>query len=256
MNLAVNARDAMPKGGKLLLKTSNVTLGPNLKKKNINVSPGEYVLLTVEDTGLGMSNEVKEHLFEPFFTTKESGKGTGLGLATCYGIIKQSGGHIAIHSELARGTCVEIYLPRVRERAEPLPEHEKLKQVQKTKAMVLVVEDEESVRNLSSHMLRALGYSVLEAGSPKEAREVIQKQNGKGVDLMLTDVVMPNESGKDLAEWVRKHSPQTKVLFMSGYSNEVVDSPGAEPMAFLQKPFTMASLNRKLMEVLGTLKDR
>jgi CheY-like chemotaxis protein len=251
LNLVVNSRDAMPHGGKLTIKTESIVLDEEYIWKYPGAKPGAYVMLMVSDTGSGMSPEVQSHLFEPFFTTKEKGKGTGLGLSTVYGIVKQSNGYITAFSENGRGATFRVYLPLVDDlaaTAKPLVEPEKWVAGSET---VLLVEDEQSIRGLMQAMLRMKGYTVLEAADGQEALGLF-KGNEDRIDLVITDVVMPKMSGRELATRIVADRPKTKVLFVSGYSEEAVLYQGIfEPgTAFLQKPFTPDSLARKVREVL------
>jgi len=252
VNLAVNARDAMPEGGKLTLEAINVTLDEAHARQHSGVTPGEYVMLAVSDTGAGMTEEVKAHLFEPFFTTKEVGKGTGLGLATCYGIVKQSGGNIWVHSEPGQGTTFRIYLPRVEEEGEALPKRDKKGYLPRGTETVLLVEDEPSVRDVAARTLREQGYTVLEAATGDEALRVASEHGGKTIHLLLTDVVMPQMGGKVLAGRLRANRPDIRVIFFSGYPSEAIAHYGVlDPgTAFLLKPFSPAVLARKAREVL------
>ncbi|MCX8038230.1 MAG: PAS domain S-box protein [Candidatus Sumerlaeia bacterium] len=252
INLAVNARDAMPGGGKLTLETANVLLDENYVSTHHAVIPGEYVLLAISDTGIGMTDEVKAHLFEPFFTTKPLGKGTGLGLATCYGFVKQSGGYIWAYSEVGQGTTFRIYLPRVYETPTALPQRDENGYLPRGNETILLVEDEESVRTLSVHILHDLGYTVFEASNGEEALQVARELGCQSLHLLLTDVVMPQRGGKSLAQHLRAENPHLKVLFISGYSEEGAIGLGAmeSGTAFLQKPFTPGALARKVRELL------
>ena len=252
VNLAVNARDAMPEGGKLTIETRCVTLDEGYARQRVTVSPGDYVMLAVSDTGVGMTREVKEHLFEPFFTTKEVGKGTGLGLATCYGIVKQSGGNIWVYTEPGRGTTFKIYLPRVQERAETLPKRDEAGYLPGGTETVLLVEDEPSVRNMAARILREQGHTVLEAATGEEALRVAKEKGEDRIHLLLTDVVMPRMGGRELADRLRVDRPDIKVLFFSGYTDEAVARHGVldRGAAFLQKPFSPAALARKVRELL------
>jgi PAS domain S-box-containing protein len=250
MNLAVNARDAMPRGGRLVLQTSNADVDESMARQRAVFQPGRYVLLSVSDTGIGMDEEVRTHLFEPFFTTKEKGKGTGLGLATVYGIVKQSGGYIWVYSEPGRGSTFKIYLPRVDE-AEPetRPAAVELETLRGTET-VLVVEDEESLRQLMCEFLRQSGYTVLEAGDATSALAVAARH--AEISLLVTDVVLPGRSGRELAETLQKKRPQLKVVYVSGHTDDAmlrhgIDDPG---VAFLQKPFSRDAFLRKVRATL------
>ncbi|MBZ5534349.1 MAG: PAS domain S-box protein [Acidobacteriia bacterium] len=251
LNLVINSRDAMPHGGKLILETDSIILDEEYVWKYPGAKPGTYVMLMVSDTGSGMNTEVQSHLFEPFFTTKEKGKGTGLGLSTVYGIVKQSNGYISAYSEEGRGSTFKVYLPRVDDlaaNAKTPVEPEKWVAGSET---VLLVEDEQAIRGLMQAMLRMKGYTVLEAADGQEALGLF-KGNEDRIDLVITDVVMPRMSGRELATRIAADRPKTKVLFVSGYSEEAVLYQGIfEPgTAFLQKPFTPDSLARKVREVL------
>jgi CheY-like chemotaxis protein len=252
MNLVVNARDAMPRGGKLTLETANVDLDESYAANHVSVTPGAYVMLAASDTGVGMSEEVREHLFEPFFTTKDKGKGTGLGLSTVYGIVKQSRGNIWVYSEPGQGSTFKVYLPRVAETA-PGAEKPKGEESLEGSGTVLVVEDDEMVRNMTVKVLERYGYTVLCARGGEEAERVC-RENGEEIRLMVTDVVMPMMSGRELAERLGRMQPGMKVLFMSGYTDDAIVHHGVldKGVAFIQKPFTPEGLARKVREVLGT----
>ncbi|MEA2206243.1 MAG: two-component system, cell cycle sensor histidine kinase and response regulator CckA [Blastocatellia bacterium] len=251
MNLIVNARDAMPKGGKLTIETRNVVISEDYAQRHAT-APGRYVMLGVSDTGCGIDPEVKPRVFEPFFTTKGSGKGTGLGLATVYGIVRQSGGNIWVYSEVDRGTTFKIYLPRVDEalESEDAPISRTVPQGTET---VLLVEDEEQVRAILKHILEDLGYCVLSASNGEEAL-VISQDLGRDIELMITDVVMPQMSGRELAERVLELRPMLPVLFMSGYTDDAIVRHGLldEKLNFIQKPFDAAGVARKVREVLDS----
>ena len=252
LNLAVNARDAMPSGGKLTIETANVILDEEYARTHISVTPGPYVRLSVSDTGVGIPLEVKEKVFEPFFTTKEKGKGTGLGLSTVYGIVKQSGGNIWVYSEPAHGTTFKIYLPRVEEDLDTLYGRDETDFLPRGSETVLLVEDEPSVRDLAHRLLNQAGYKVLEAANGEEALRVVQEHIGEKIHLLLTDVVMPQMGGKELANQLKNLRPDVKVLYTSGYTDDAIVHHGVlDPGThFLQKPFSPKTLTHKVREVL------
>ncbi len=252
MNLVVNARDAMPEGGQVTLQTRGVEVSEEDKALLGEIRPGSYVTLSVADNGCGMDREVQSHIFEPFFTTKEQGKGTGLGLATVYGIVKQSGGSIWVDSEPGRGSTFRIHLPLSREQPQRTPGEEARVEIERGHETILVVEDDPGVRGLIEAALTRSGYTVLPACGPGEARDLCQKHPGR-IHLLLTDIVMPETSGHELAKALMPQRPDMGVLFMSGYTDESVLAQGGPLQApFLQKPFSPERLAQKVREVLGT----
>ena len=255
MNLAVNARDAMPNGGTITIETGNVELDETYARAHMHVKPGSYVMLAVTDTGCGMSANTQAHIFEPFFTTKEPGKGTGLGLATVYGIVKQHAGNVWVYSELGQGTSFKVYFPRIETGATKAESRRPVASELRGSETILVVEDEQAVRSLVVRMLRSLGYWVLEASRADEALMVCLRHKGP-VHLLLTDVVMPQKSGRDLLDHLRPLRPDIKVLFTSGYTEEALHRRVLERNApFLQKPFTEEVLARKVRDVLDEGKE-
>ncbi len=251
MNLVVNARDAMPTGGKLTIETRNVQLDRTYGEEHRYVQPGPYVMLAVTDTGVGMPPDVKARIFEPFYTTKGPGKGTGLGLSMVYGIVKQSGGSIEVYSEPGRGTTFKIYLPRLAEAGVGAAAAAGAVHIPRGSETVLLAEDEDGVRTFVVQALGALGYTVLEARDGSEALDHCATHAGP-VHLLVTDVVMPRMSGRELADRAAALRPQVKVLYLSGYTDDAVVRHGllSEGVAFLQKPFTTAVLARKVRQVL------
>jgi two-component system cell cycle sensor histidine kinase/response regulator CckA len=251
INLVVNARDAMPRGGRLTIETGHRLVRPDERREIAEMTPGAYVMLAVSDTGVGMTPEVRAHIFEPFFTTKDVGKGTGLGLATVFGIVKQSGGHILVESQPGQGSHFRIYFPAANERP--------LKGAAVTPAptttggaeTILLVEDEPAVRTFVTRALRHQGYQVLDASNGGEALIIAEQHQGR-IHLLLTDVIMPRVSGKQLAERLLRTVPELRVLYMSGYAEDIIASHGVlEPgAAFIEKPLTAENLGRKIREVL------
>ena len=253
LNLVVNARDAMARGGRISIETSNVTLGEGYGPMHANAAPGPYVLLAVSDTGKGMDKATQAHIFEPFFTTKPIGQGTGLGLSTVYGIVKQSGGYVWVYSELDRGTTFKIYLPAVPLGATAVEaEREPAPPPVGGPERILLVEDEANVRRIARRILERNGYTVLEAGNGSEALRILERRQ-EPIALVLTDLVMPEMGGRELASQLRIVSPTSRVLFMSGYTEDAVLRQSVmEPGAiFLDKPFTFETLIRKVREALA-----
>ncbi|HXI44609.1 MAG TPA: PAS domain-containing protein [Bryobacteraceae bacterium] len=252
MNLAVNARDAMSEGGRLSIRTSNVEVRRS-SRVHTDVRPGSYVKLTVADTGKGMDAEIMVHLFEPFYTSKETGKGTGLGLSTVYGIVKQSGGEIVVESEPGRGAIFNIYLPRITDPTQLAPSTAGERPVRAGTETILLVEDELGVRQLVHEMLRRLGYTIYEASNGADAVRIFA-QHQNAIDLLLTDVIMPQMSGRELAERLKAVRPTLKVLYISGYTDDMLAHHGVleSNVYLLQKPFAPDDLAKKLREVLDT----
>ncbi len=252
MNLVVNARDAMPQGGKLTISTRNADVDESAAASEVNLRPGSYAALSVTDSGTGMSAETRSHIFEPFFTTKDPGKGTGLGLSTVYGIVEQSGGAITVDSELGRGTTFMIYLPRVEEMAEVAAPVERARASRSTARTLLLVDDEPEVRGLAGEILRRVGYTLLEAGSGEEALSVADR-HGSAIHLLVTDMMMPGMNGRELAERLRALRPGLPVLYISGYVRDA-DARAAlftTQSAFVSKPFTPETLTEKVRELLA-----
>jgi CheY-like chemotaxis protein len=251
INLAVNARDAMPRGGKFVLETSNVRLDELYAEQHASISPGNYVMLAVSDTGTGMDAATSSRIFEPFFTTKEVGKGTGLGLATVYGIVQHSGGHIQVYSELGRGTTFKIYLPSAEHKlgiaSQPFVESIA---PARAKTTILLVEDDEIMRKMTRKLLEQHGYGVVEAQDGKAAMDWVTSHDN-GIDLLLTDVVMRGLSGPELAGRLNDSHPAMKVVFMSGYTGELLgNGQNFGGITLLEKPFTRATLLNTLHEAL------
>jgi CheY-like chemotaxis protein len=257
MNLTVNARDAMPGGGKLTIETANTFLGPEDAGQHVGILPGAYVMLSVTDTGVGIPPEARDHIFEPFFTTKEVGKGTGLGLATVYGIVQQSGGGIFVYSEPGHGTTFKIYIPRVAGVADDTETEVSSPEVALGSETVLLVEDEDIVRALSRQALESYGYSVIEAKDGVEALEII-KSSTEHIDLLFTDVIMPRMGGRELVEKVLEVAPNLPVLYASGYTDDAIVRHGVldNSANFIQKPYTLDDLARKVKNLFDAAGNR
>jgi len=250
VNLAVNARDAMSKSGKLTVTTQNVVLDEKYARTHPPVIAGKYVLIVVADTGHGMDDQTKSRIFEPFFTTKEMGKGTGLGLSTVYGIVKQSGGYIWVDSAVNEGTRFEIFLPQTTEAVSVSEQKEAFRQMNRGVGTVLLAEDEEAVRELACEFLSASGYDVIVAKDGIEALELVEQQK-KSIDVLVTDVVMPRMRGTELAMRLRRAHPDIQVVYMSGYLEHNSDDAFLAGAELLQKPFSRDSLLQKLYAVLA-----
>ena len=252
----MNARDAIADVGKLTVETSNVTLDEGYCASHAGCVPGQYVGVTVSDDGCGISADALSHVFEPFFTTKGPGRGTGLGLATVYGVVKQNGGYINVYSEVGRGTTFTIYLPRHADSAELAPTEERRSEVPCGDETILLVEDEVGVLRATTRLLEALGYTVVGANSPKHAMRLAQ-QSVRPIHLLLTDVIMPELNGRDLAKHLTANQPGLKVVFMSGFTANVIAAHGVlhEGVNFLQKPFSKRDLGFKVREALDGTPD-
>jgi two-component system, cell cycle sensor histidine kinase and response regulator CckA len=253
MNLVVNARDALPHGGKIIVKTDEVHLASNDPRAPSDAIPGDYVMLSVTDTGVGMTEEVKERLFEAFFTTKVAGKGTGLGLVTCRTIVKQSGGYIHVTSDVGKGTTFRVYFPRTALRNETTSTvPAKSGRARAGTETLLVVEDEPALRHLAQGILATQGYNVLTAPNGQDALRVAREHQGDPISLVVTDVVMPRMGGKVMAEWLKSSNPDLKILFTSGYTEDAIAHHGVleDGIEFLPKPYTPASLAIKVGELL------
>ncbi|MBW2700841.1 MAG: response regulator [Deltaproteobacteria bacterium] len=255
LNLAINARDAMPDGGELLIETADIVLDDAYCAMHATTKPGAYVMLAVSDTGAGMSAEIREKVFEPFFTTKQLGQGTGLGLATVHGIVEQSGGRIEVYSEEGRGTSFKIFFPRASEEAKPLVKTT-VDEAAGGQETVLVVEDEEMVCRLAVKLLSRRGYQVLSATSPGEAIALVEQHEGP-IDLLLTDVIMPKMNGRELADKITELRPEIKVLFTSGYTQNIIAHHGVldEEVEFLAKPYSLDALATRVRQVLDGSKS-
>jgi PAS domain S-box-containing protein len=251
MNLAVNARDAMPSGGRLLIETSNEELDSAYNSVHPVVRQGSYVLLAVSDTGTGMDAETQAHIFEPFFTTKEQGKGTGLGLATVYGVVKQSGGFIWVYSEVGKGTSFKIYLPRVDQPVEKSGSTQSASEAPRGTGTILLAEDEQDVREVAREFLESGGYSVLEARDGAEAMQLVEKHKG-AIDLLVTDMVMPGMTGQELGGHLRQKRDGLRILYMSGYSEHAAAESvqGDTSIRLLTKPFSRWALLRAVYDIL------
>jgi two-component system, cell cycle sensor histidine kinase and response regulator CckA len=250
MNLAVNARDAMPKGGTLTIETANVELDEHYSKTHLDVKPGLYVRLTVTDTGTGMTPQVQARLFEPFFTTKESGKGTGLGMSTVFGIVTRSGGSVGVYSEVGKGTSFKVYFPRADASEMVTDTPAAVARPRAGAHTVLLVEDEDGLRDLAKRLLQRHGYTVLVAADADEALRLFE--GNPSIDVLLTDVVMPGVSGPELTMQLIQQRPALKVIYMSGYTEDAIVHHGVlKPgIAFLNKPFTSETLGAKIREEL------
>jgi two-component system cell cycle sensor histidine kinase/response regulator CckA len=249
VNLAINARDAMPNGGRLVLETSNVEIGNHRSDSHPVMKPGRYVLLSVTDTGVGMDEETQAHIFEPFFTTKERGKGTGLGLSMVYGIVQQSGGHISAVSAPGTGTSFKIYLPEATE-AEEIDQADRLLPAPGGTETILFVEDEEALRKVGVDFLRSRGYDVLAAANGIEALHICRTTD-RSIQLLVTDVIMPRMGGAELAKHAMALNPNLRVLYVSAYSGRALPLGALQPgQSFLQKPFSMPDLARQVRAAL------
>ena len=252
INLVINARDAMPHGGKLIIESANITLDQTYTNQHPEVNPGEYVMLAVTDTGQGITEEIIPRIFEPFFTTKEVGQGTGLGLATCFGIVKQNKGHISVYSEPEQGTTFRVYLPRVGETTPKPPLSVQLSQLPGGTETILIVEDEIIVRQMAAKVLRQQGYLVLEAADGEDALKTVQTHSEQTLHLLITDVIMPRMSGNILAANLKAFYPAMRVLYISGYTGNTIIQLGilTPGVNYLGKPFTPDILTQKVREIL------
>ena len=253
LNLVANARDAITSGGRLKIETSNVELGESYAREHVDVQPGSYVQLTVTDSGSGMDRETVSRIFEPFFTTKESGRASGLGLATVYGIVKQSGGHIWVYSEPGLGTTFKIYFPRVTEASDCVSGTTAPAKAVTASETILLVEDSRLLAKVTRDFLERDGYKVLLASTPREAMRIAENHNAP-IHVLLTDVVMPEMNGRQLSEELLAKRPAMKVLYMSGYTNGILSEHAFKPeeVAFLEKPFSHEALSRKVRQTLNS----
>jgi CheY-like chemotaxis protein len=251
-NIILNAKDAMPSGGKLTLETGNITFDEESASRYPELKPGNYATLSITDTGLGMTPEVQARVFEPFFTTKGVGKGTGLGLATAHGIIKQSGGHILVYSELGKGTTFRIYLPELEQDPRQKVQSAERPPAPSGSEIILVVEDDATVREMTTKFLRQLGYGVLSAGNGEEALKLLETPGREPVDLLFTDIVMPVMDGMELSRRVGKLYPEMKILFASAYAENALIHQGivVPGMTLLEKPFSLSTLAQKVRKAL------
>ncbi len=252
LNLAVNSRDAMPRGGELAIQTQNALLETTLNHYSTHIPPGEYVQLSIQDTGAGIDKAILPHIFEPFFTTKEKGKGTGLGLSTVYGIVQQNHGYIVVDSEPGKGTTFSIYFPALKgEAATGLPEPTSSDNDRVCNEKILIVEDDPAVRELTKNVLSSKGYQVYIAKNGYEALDKFQQLEGK-IDLLLTDVIMPEMDGAALFSRIKEQSPLLKCIYISGYTDDVISLRGIDEkeVFFIQKPFTPNVLIQRVREIL------
>jgi len=252
MNLAVNAQDAMPGGGTMIIETSDVTVHKDCPEVYEKIEPGNYVMLSISDTGTGIDQEIIKNIFEPFFTTKELGKGTGLGLATVYGIVKQHEGHILVYSEPEKGTTFKMYFPAI---DIPVAEEKEIKpvtSVTKGAGIVMIVEDNDLLRDSTVMLLKKQGYTVMAASCGMDCLKIMSEYRGE-LQILLTDVVMPDMNGRELFEKIKINFPCVKVLYMSGYSQDVITHEGVldKGIDFIQKPFSMRALSGRLQELMN-----
>jgi CheY-like chemotaxis protein len=256
-NFCINARDAMPEGGKITMETANVEVDELLAEQHLPMKPGRYVRLAVSDTGTGMDKETLSHVFEPFFTTKGPDKGTGLGLATVYGIVKQSGGYVWAYSEPGQGATFSVYLPAATEKAEPTKQEAEPREIMRGSETILLVEDAAPLRDMIRELLEGRGYTVLAAEDGQRAMEIAERHEGN-IALLLTDVVLPKIGGPALAKSLLRRRSRLKVLYMSGYTNGAIVDSGVlkRDTAFLQKPFAAEDLAKKVRKLLDASQDK